>query len=419
MEIKQNTLYLTTQNSYVSRDHLTLRIEVERELKLAVPIHHLESVCIFGQSVISPAALQLCWEHSVPVNHFSESGYFIGRWEGVANTSVMLRRTQYRAADNPKVAALIARQFVAGKLQNSRQSLLRSARENESLEEAKQLRGAAADIARLLQGLRDYDFAFLSEPPALAGGSAALPSEPPALAGGSVAVWEPPAIAARPTAPDPGTEASLPASSESPSLALGLDGERAAPQPVNHVDRIRGYEGQGANLYFKVFSLHLRQQRLDFAFTRRTRRPPLDAMNCLLSFLYALVRHDCIAALTATGLDPYVGYLHADRPARPGLALDLMEEFRPLLADRLAITLVNRKQIELKDFAAREGGAFELKKDSRKAVIVAYQTRKQEVITHPVIGQEFRVGQLMLAQARILARHLRGDIPEYLPCVLR
>ncbi|MBA3515594.1 MAG: CRISPR-associated endonuclease Cas1 [Pyrinomonadaceae bacterium] len=129
--------------------------------------------------------------------------------------------------------------------------------------------------------------------------------------------------------------------------------------------------------------------------------------------------HDCIAALTATGLDPFVGYLHSDRPARPGLALDLMEEFRPLIADRLAITLVNRRQIELKDFAPRDGGAFELKKDSRKAVIAAYQTRKQDIITHPVIGQEFRIGQLMLAQARILARHLRGDIPAYLPCVLR
>ncbi|MBA3356445.1 MAG: CRISPR-associated endonuclease Cas1, partial [Pyrinomonadaceae bacterium] len=202
--------------------------------------------------------------------------------------------------------------------------------------------------------------------------------------------------------------------------AGGSSGERdTAVQSVNPMDSIRGFEGQCANLYFKVFALHLRQQRLDFPFTLRTRRPPLDPMNCLISFLYALLRHDCIAALTATGLDPFVGYLHSDRPARPGLALDLMEEFRPLIADRLAITLVNRRQIELKDFTPREGGAFELKKDSRKAVIVAYQTRKQDIITHPVIGQEFRIGQLMLTQARILARHLRGDIPEYLPCVLR
>src|SRR5437867_3378986 len=156
MEIKQNTLYLTTQNSYVSRDHLTLRIEVEHELKLAVPIHHLESICVFGQSLVSPAALELCWEHGVPVNYFNENGYFVGRWEGVANTSVMLRRAQYRAADNPQAAALIARQCVAGKLQNSRQSLLRSARETDVPEEEKQLRSAAAEVARVLQRLRDF-----------------------------------------------------------------------------------------------------------------------------------------------------------------------------------------------------------------------------------------------------------------------
>lgn len=360
MEIKQNTLYLTTQNSYLSRDHLTLRIEVEHELKLAVPIHHLESVCIFGQSVVSPGALQLCWEHGVSVNYFSENGYFLGRWEGVANTSVMLRRAQYRAADNPLAAALIARQIVAGKLQNSRQSLLRSARETESVEEEKQLRSAGEEIARVLKRLHDFQ----------------------------------------------------PAENHDP-----ID-EQITEEP-DVMDCIRGFEGQGAKLYFKVFSFHLRQQREDFMFTRRTRRPPLDAMNCLLSFLYALVRHDCIAALTATGLDPFVGYLHADRPNRPGLALDLMEEFRPLIADRLAVTLVNRKQIALKDFAQREGGAFEFKKDSRKSVIAAYQTRKQDVITHPVLGQEVRIGHLMLVQARILARHLRGDVPAYLPCVLR
>ena len=368
MDIKQNTLYLTTQNSYVSRDHLTLRIEVERELKLAVPIHHLESICVFGQSLISPAALELCWEHGVPVNYFSEHGYFLGRWEGVANTSVMLRRAQYRAADDPKAAASIARQIVAGKLQNSRQSLLRSARETDSPEDEKALRNAADEVLRILKRLREF----------------------------------------------------LECGDSSPlSKASETESGNELPHSIENLDRIRGFEGQGANIYFKVFGLHLRQQQKDFAFTRRMRRPALDAMNCLLSFLYALVRHDCIAALCATGLDPFVGYLHADRPNRPGLALDLMEEFRPLIADRLAITLVNRRQIEAKDFVAREGGAFELKKDSRKAVIAAYQTRKQDVITHPILNQEVRVGHLMLVQARILARHLRGDIPEYLPCVLR
>lgn len=349
MEIKQNTLYLTLNDAYVSRDHLNLKVQVERETKLSVPIHHLESVCVFGQSSLSPHALQLCWEHGVAVNYFSENGWLLGRWEAVPNTSVTLRRAQYRAADDPLRAAAIARQFVAGKLQNSRQSLLRSARENTDGDEAQRLRDCAEEIARLLDRLH-----------------------------------------------------------------RSAGGEQA--QTVNS---IRGFEGQAASLYFEVFSLHLRQQRETFAFTTRSKRPPRDAINCLLSFLYALVRHDCIAALTGTGLDPFVGYLHVERPARPALALDLMEEFRTMLADRLAITLINRRQITADDFVERDGGVVEFTAAGRKAVITAWQTRKQEVVRHPLLDQEFRIGQLMLAQARILARHLRGDLPEYLPCVLR
>lgn len=350
MEIKQNTLYLTTEGSYVSRDHLNLKVEVEKELKLTVPVHHLESVCVFGRCSFSSYALQLCWEHGVAVNYFSESGFLIGRWEGVPNSSVVLRRAQYRAADRAAASASVARQCVVGKLQNSRQSLMRSARETDVEQERSRLQKCAEEISTLLRRL------------------------------------------------------------EHPLTDNGEETE---------LDRIRGYEGQGANLYFNAFDLHLRQQRSDFAFVKRTRRPPLDSINCLLSFIYALLRNDCIAALTATGLDPFVGYLHAERPNRPALALDMMEEFRPWLADRLAITLINRKQIAPDDFIQREGGAVEFTKAGRKAVITAYQARKQETLTHPLLGQEFRIGQLMLAQARILARHLRGDIPHYLPAVFR
>jgi CRISPR-associated protein Cas1 len=350
MEIKQNTLYLTTGGAYVSRDHLNLKIEVEHETKLTVPIHHLESVCVFGYEIaLSPPALQLCWEHGVAVNYFSEHGYLLGRWEAVPNTSIALRRAQYRAADDVARTAAIARQFVAGKVQNARQNLLRSGRECVDEAEAGRLRECAEELGRLLG-----------------------------------------------------------------SMQYAMNRGEALT-----VDQVRGYEGQAASLYFDVFSLHLRQQREEFAFTSRSKRPARDRINCLLSFLYALLRHDCIAALTATGLDPFLGYLHAERPARPALALDLMEEFRPWLADRLAITLINRRQITPDDFDEREGGAVEFTKGGRKAVITAYQTRKQDTLTHPLLEQEFRIGQLMLAQARILARHLRGDLPEYLPCVIK
>jgi CRISPR-associated protein Cas1 len=174
-----------------------------------------------------------------------------------------------------------------------------------------------------------------------------------------------------------------------------------------------------SQLYFKVFSLMLKQQRDFFAFTGRNRRPPRDLINCLLSFLYALVRNDCLAALTAAGLDPFVGFLHTDRPNRPSLALDLMEEFRPWLADRLAITLINRQQITPTHFLVREGGAVELTETGRKAVIKAYRERKTETVTHPVLQQNLSIAQLPFIQARILARHLRGDLEAYLPFVPR
>nr|WP_321349221.1 type I-C CRISPR-associated endonuclease Cas1c [uncultured Methanoregula sp.] len=362
-EILQNTLYLLTTGTFVNRDHLTLRVEVplyppdlpaaerRRETvvdwkKLSIPIHHLESICVFGPSTLTPPALELCWEHGVAVNFLSEFGHFQARMTGVADTSVMLRRTQFRAADDPARCAAIARHVVAGKLQNSRNSVLRAARENGDPGEQLQLDAAAEALARQLRDLAHPD------------GDA-----------------------------------------------------------TTTLDRIRGAEGAAAQTYFSVFALLLKQQRADFNLVTRNRRPPRDPINCLLSFLYALVRHDCVAALTAAGLDPFVGFLHVDRPNRPSLALDLMEEFRPWLADRLAITLINRQQIGKSHFAAREGGAVELTDAGRKLAITSYQERKQETLTHPILDQNLRLAQLPHVQARLLARHLRGDLPAYLPFV--
>ena len=359
MDLQQNTLYLTTPGSYVARDHLTLQVEVpvyppdlppeERNRqsatdtrKLSIPIHHLESVCVFGASSISPPAMDLCWEHGVAINFLSENGYLQARVTGVADTSVTLRRAQFRVADDPVRAAAIARQIVAGKIQNSRNSLLRGGRETDDPAEQRQLTDAADALARQLSDLAK--------------------TNPP-------------------------------------------------------LDQVRGVEGMAAQTYFSVFGLLLKQQRDDFAFTTRSRRPPRDRINCMVSFLYALVRHDCIAALTSIGLDPFVGFLHADRPNRPSLALDLMEEFRPWLADRLAVTLINRQQIQPDHFVLREGGAVEFTDTGRKLVIKAYQERKQESLNHPLLDQNLHIAQLPFVQARILARHLRADLPEYLPLV--
>jgi CRISPR-associated protein Cas1 len=256
--------------------------------------------------------MELCWEHGVAVNYLSETGYFLARVTGVHDTSVTLRRAQFRAA-----------------------------RESEISDHKSQISKATDDLARSLRE---------------------------------------------------------------------LDG-------VRQLDAVRGSEGLAAQVYFSAFTFMLKQQRDDFAFTSRSRRPPRDMINCLLSFLYALVRHDCIAALTSVCLDPFVGFLHTDRPNRPSHAIDLMEEFRPWLADRLAITLINLQQIQSSHFKKREGGAVEFADDGRKLVIRAYQERKQESITHPFLDQTLRIGQLSFIQARVLTRHLRGDMTDYLPLV--
>ena len=361
-EVIQNTLYLTTPCTFVARDHLTLQVEVpvyppdlpleertrERAIdwrKLSIPIHHLESICAFGAVTLTPPALALCWDHGVAVHYLTENGYLQARLTGVADTSVMLRRAQFRVADQPSRCAAIARQIVAGKIQNSRNSLLRAEREASDAQDTAALETVSETMARQLSDLARVE-----------------------LVNGSL-------------------------------------------------DAIRGAEGMASHIYFGVFSRTLKQQREAFVFGVRSRRPPRDRINCLLSFLYALVRHDCIAALTSAGLDPFVGFLHVDRPNRPSLALDLMEEFRPWLADRLAITLINRQQIGPDDFVEREGGAVEFGDAARKRVIQAYQERKRDELQHPLLEQNLRIGQLPFVQARILARHLRGDIADYVPFV--
>lgn len=185
---------------------------------------------------------------------------------------------------------------------------------------------------------------------------------------------------------------------------------------VDNLDSIRGLEGDAAHVYFGCINLMLRPQaRKDFEYTSRSRRPPKDRINALLSFLYALLLNDCKSALEAVGLDSQLGFLHAVRPGRHALALDILEEFRAVLGDRLAITLINRSQIKAEDFDENEGGSVLLNDKGRKKVLTAYQERKQETLTHPTLEQSMEIGLLPLIQARILARYLRQDIECYIP----
>ena len=199
------------------------------------------------------------------------------------------------------------------------------------------------------------------------------------------------------------------------SVSNDLEAVLFALEKASTVDEIRGHEGRAAERYFSIFSHLIKQQRDDVIFLTRNRRPPLDAVNALLSFTYSLLLNDCVAALTSVGLDPSVGFLHTDRPGRPSLALDLMEEFRAIVADRLVIKLINRKEVSIKGFKKREGGAIEMDDDTRKRIIDAYQERKKEKILHPLTEEQIHFGLFPFVQARILARHIREDIPSYLP----
>ncbi|MCC6415016.1 MAG: type I-C CRISPR-associated endonuclease Cas1 [Opitutaceae bacterium] len=336
----QNVLYLFTPGLSLRRDGLALRIEHEKQLKLSLPVHNLESVFVFGADIyVSPSAMRLCWEHGASVCFFTDWGRLEARVEGVPQGSMLLRRRQHAAAADPARSAALARAFVAGKLHNTRWLISRSARDAADAADAGLLRTAADAHAHLLREL------------------ARTPDD---------------------------------------------------------LDVIRGVEGRAAALHFEVFSRHLRPALRDsFPFEGRNRRPPRDAINALLSFLYALLRHDCVSALTAVGLDPFVGYLHADRSGRESLALDLMEEFRPW-TDRLALTLLNRGELKAGQFLSRDGGTVELGEPLRKTLVAAFQQRKADEVTHPLFQEKVRHGQLVFIQARLLARAVRsGD--DYTP----
>lgn len=334
-----NTLYVTTDHSYLHLDHDTIRMEVNGETRFRMPLLPLGSIICFGNVLMSPALLHRCAEDARSVVLLDSNGRFKARLEGPTSGNVLLRRAQHLTLSNPEKALTIARNCVAGKLQNSRQTLLRGARE-----------------ARL-----EPDRARLAE--------------------------------------------------TADTLAKSL----AAAECAGSLDILRGIEGDAAREYFSVFDALVREDRVGFTLHGRTRRPPLDPMNALLSFLYTLVLGDCVAALEGVGLDPQIGYLHVLRPGRPALALDLIEELRPVLADRLALTLINRKQLQQDDFVVRDGGAVLLTERGRKETLIAYQKRKSDEVRHRLLDRKLPLGLIPHIQARVLARHLRGDMPEYLP----
>lgn len=338
-----NTLYLTTPDTYLRLDNETLRVEVDHETRLRVPLHHLSAVVCFGHVSLSAPLMHRLADGGIALVLLDDNGRFKARLEGATTGNVLLRQAQFQRAADPAFMLDLARACVAGKIKNTRQVLQRGAREAKSDDEAKALTRLADDLAASLR---------------------ALPA-------------------------------------------------------ANSLDQLRGLEGEAARQYFSGLNLLVRpDQRAAFAMYGRTRRPPRDRFNALISFLYAMWMNDCRSALEAAGLDPQVGFLHALRPGRAALALDLMEEFRSW-ADRLALTLINRGQLATNDFALREGGGVSLQPDARKAVVVAYQERKKDEINHPLLAQSVPLGLVPLVQARLLARALRDEAAPYVPFVTK
>jgi len=341
MKQYQNTLFVTTDGAYLRHEGESILVRVENETRLRVPVHTLGSIVCFGIVGCSPQAMHLCAERGITIAFLSNHGRFLARVQGPVSGNVLLRREQYRRADDPAASAAIARTMVAAKIANARTVLLRAARDHPD-------GGGAGAIAEAARRLED-----------------------------------------------------------------GIN-QLTADLPL---DAVRGLEGDASRAYFAVFDHLITAQKDAFFFRGRTRRPPLDNMNALLSFLYALLANDAASALEAVGLDPAVGSLHRDRPGRPGLALDLMEEFRAFLADRVALSLVNLRQVSASGFRRAEAGGVEMDDATRKELLVAYQKRKQEEITHPFLGERTTVGLLVHLQAMLLARHLRGDLDGYPPFI--
>ncbi|PJB69690.1 MAG: subtype I-C CRISPR-associated endonuclease Cas1 [Alphaproteobacteria bacterium CG_4_9_14_3_um_filter_47_13] len=341
-----NTLYVTQEDSYVRLENDTLCVEVDRQKKLQVPLHHIGSVVCFGTAGMSLPAIHRCADDGVSVILLDRNGRFKARVEGSISGNILLRQAHFAKANEPDFCLRIARNMLAGKIRNTRHLMVRGVRDNKdiSTEDALKLKETAQYFGHVIRKLPHLD----------------------------------------------------------------------------NMDSLRGAEGDAAARWFSVVSNLLRiTDKEAFAMNNRTRRPPLDRFNALISFLYALLLNDCRSAVEAAGLDPQLGFLHTVRPGRASLALDLMEEFRSIWADRLALTLINRQQIQASDFVISEGGAVLLKDEARRTVIISYQERKQEEILHPLTAQKMPLGLAPMVQARVLARVIRGEVEDYIPFLVR
>ena len=339
MKRLRNTLYVNQPDRYLSLDGENVVISCEQKEIGRVPLHNLEQIVTFGHAGTSPALMGKCARDGISLVFMSRSGHFLARVEGEVRGNVLLRREQYRIADDARRSLEIARSMICAKLYNSRWVLERMIRDHAPRIDAEMFRQRSQYLKAAI-----------------------------------------------------------------------VDAGAAAD-----ADSLRGIEGEAASIYFSVFNDMILQQKDGFTFTVRSRRPPLDRVNALLSFAYSMMTNQCAASLEAVGLDPYVGFLHTDRPGRKSLALDLVEAFRSVCCDRFVLTLINKRYLQPEHFEQREDGAVLLTEAGRRLFIEYWQKRKYEELRHPYLEDKLEWGMLPYVQSLLLARHIRGDLDAYPP----
>lgn len=332
-----NTLYITTQKTYLHKKGEAIEILLDDKVLASIPMINLEGIVCFGNIRVSPYLLGSAPEYNITISFLSETGKFLARVQGPVAGNVLLRKEQYRISDDKTKSAKAAKFILYGKISNQATVLKRALRDHSDKINVPKMEEA---IEYLSNNIKLID-------------------------------------------------------------------------KTDNLESLRGIEGDSAEKYFSVFDELITSQKEDFKFAGRNRRPPLDNVNAMLSYIYTLLYHDMISVLECVGLDPAVGFLHRDRPGRLSLALDLMEEFRPFFADRLVLSMINRREIVAKDFVTSASGAVLMSDDARKKLIAAYQKKKEDVLTHPYIDKKMHIGILFHTQAQLLARYIRGDIDGY------
>ncbi|MDO4544083.1 MAG: type I-C CRISPR-associated endonuclease Cas1c [Clostridia bacterium] len=334
-----NTLFVTSENAYLTLDGENVVVKNGNVELARFPLHNFEGVISFSYAGASPALMGALAKRGINLSFCTPNGGFLARTTANSNGNVLLRRKQYRIADDEAQSCEIARNMIFAKVHNCRWSVDRTARDH----------GMRVDVDRIF------------------------------------------------------------------AAGQRLSGMLPMIKYASTLDSLRGMEGEAATVYFGVFNEMILSNKEAFFYKGRSRRPPLDKLNALLSFAYAMLSRDCSSALESVGLDPYVGFLHTDRPGRVSLALDLMEEFRPCMADRFVLTLINNRIIKAQDFSDEAGGAVNMTDEGRKRFLSEWQERKRELITHPYLKEKIPWGLAPHMQALLLARFIRGDMDGYPP----